>query len=47
MKLGEILFLALKIFATAAIFLSLLDIGLQLEIKEGEENMENNLYKKN
>jgi len=33
-ELGEILFLALKIFATAATFLSLLDIGLQLEIKE-------------
>ena len=34
MELGEILFLALKIFATAATFLSLLDIGLQLEMKE-------------
>ena len=34
MELGEMLFLALKIFATAATFLSLLDIGLQLEMKE-------------
>lgn len=34
MELGEMLFLALQIFATAATFLSLLDIGLQLEMKE-------------
>jgi len=34
MDLSEVLFVALKIFATAATFFSLLDLGLQLELKE-------------
>jgi BASS family bile acid:Na+ symporter len=34
MDLNELFFAALKIFATAATFFSLLDLGLQLELKE-------------
>jgi len=34
MDLSELFFAALKIFATAATFFSLLDLGLQLELKE-------------